>query len=646
MRPIPGFSSELVETILDRAIHTLDTLRASSVLDRAEFRANAQTPVLALCFVIRAAVKLPDPQRLEIIQKALSVVSGLDWYAFQGLDCVQHGIAGVLTGGAPVDSAVQEWARHEKPELRGAVARGLQLGDAEAIALMDKLSQDPDGSVRMAAKRRLQAFRDLPWWLGKFTADPTAALDPATTDALQPTFEALCKILDGPDARRYPTELAQAVGGLPDHLLFDLVGQVVRPTSWSFLHAPVLGVVMERPAGRAILPALLVRILGTSDLTLLALSTSDLVRFIPEEHRAETSFALARAAFAQPRNEDEEDDHKSIAAFLASFAVNALPVLSDAGPYLAFLEERWPLFGASEHSAYLLGTFLEPLKKSTEQALRSAVPKLAEARVSGYSGAWKTMSWAVDEVLAKMPARELRGYAERALDADDERTVEWGLLTLLRGHDPERDSPPLLLAADLFAHPKIRLAALKHVEYFIPSARVELRELRLELGPAMDLMQCLLRSEKKLVPVSDAFIEPGPPPSHEEWQAYREIRQRSKMDRLDWMQLLDLVQTGEDGDWLPEDRKLLEKAMDELEDDDSLGFMIAAALKLRPPPDVIALLTRVIRATHPTFLRPVLKNAQEVRLRLGLGPEVEARFKEAADYARDRFGDEEDWDDD
>src|SRR5690606_30628101 len=85
--------------------------------------------------------------------------------------------------------------------------------------------------------------------------------------------------------------------------------------------------------------------------------------------------------------------------------------------------------------------------------------RFVEAKLAGFPGAWKALSYTVTKALESASPERLRAVAERALAAPEVATVAWGIEQLIGpAHDPARDPAPHVFLAACLADARLATA--------------------------------------------------------------------------------------------------------------------------------------------------------------------------------------------
>lgn len=230
---------------------------------RALFEPDDETPIGALRarfhlgatglrFCAVAAGQLARPELFDVLVAAVDVFPHFDRVEEAVVDDLAEGLSILLRAGAPLTPDVVRLARHRDERIRHGIADGLRPAGAPEIALLQELAAEPSPRVRHTARTSLGDRAALPWWLGKWSHDPTASL---TADEQHAHLDALHRIAAILDGDRWGvgsswTELTSLAAGLPDAPALDLAEMLLRTHEAGGLRdGAIPALVLSRPGG-------------------------------------------------------------------------------------------------------------------------------------------------------------------------------------------------------------------------------------------------------------------------------------------------------------------------------------------------------------------------------------------------------------
>lgn len=619
-------------------------------LDR---RAIVRCAVQALRFCAHAAGLLGDASLIPLLSRAFAEPALFgDVQGRSSMEEMTAALSALLSAGAPVDHDVRALARDSDARVRQAVAAGLSPTDAAALDLLETLSADPVVEVREAAGQALRVEREVPWWKGKFASDPIPRMAPDDAARVKDALAQLAVLLDTPSYDRGKgAELARLARTLPDPLAVELAEATLSALADTGPTAPpALGTVMlERQDGFAALERVIARWsvhVSTARFGLPGFIASMIVDLADPE-RLDACRALLARAVAVTERAGGERPSCSAAWMMATAAAQAWPPGRDLNPVLdAILVLPEAPDGESDEVAFALEDALRRPGGGPESILKRAI----EARLAGYPGRWSPLALTMDAMLDRAPLAELRAAAERALASELDATVAWGLKRLLGPlHKVGRDPPRPVLVRRFFADPRLRRVLVGRDDLAaraLPLLREELREGKLEWPEAEVAMRIIdhlyggladsgyfqrrartpaaaeeqLRKQRAEV---RAFLGPRKlqgPPTAEEWVLYRAARARQALRGYDvWRVALEILPQGP---WTPEDRALLEQALEvALNVDRAVALPIAIALAAKPSGADLPLFDELLRVSgEDAQVRRCRRVARE-RLGLAASPE-------------------------
>lgn len=617
-----------IRAIFDRAFTALDSLGEddddddTDHLDRTRIvRENLrhEAAIAALRFGSLAAGQLGDASLLPLIVQAIEVVDHYDHHADDHPTTLGSALAQLLARGVTLDESAKELVSHRNPDIRAAMAASLLPRGEVEMALLQTLATDTIAEVRNAAKKTLQTVRDVPWWTGKFSSDPTARLTPEEALAHKPTFERISTILD---QHRYTLakseqELAELAASLPHEIAVDLavgVLEIREPYQKEYAHLCMM--LMTREGGEAAFIRLCKRWNeGESRSYLQGEHLGAVVRRLPAAIATALCMRFAAEACSVLPHERSMQQGNG-ARHLAEIAGHGFPPGQDVSPLLDLVLALPPL---ETNSIDWVAHGLAEAFGAEGADTRTVIDRVFEARLAGYPGPWKPLWRALDILLTRTPGAILRPIAERAIASDDDGVATWGLEKILgSAHDPDRDPPAPDLLARFFTEPRYRrlLLASSLSSRTLPILRAALREGRLEMKDIVTTMRHIgtlyggvaprnghygLRpdspemQEAARVKERDAlgvFLGPEAlrgPPTQEEWAEVRAARKR-RLEAPD-AKPGTLLEVLPDGPWAPDDRAFFERCWElvrEAEGDGHEATDLAAALSGKPDRDLFA----------------------------------------------------------
>ncbi|MBI4814984.1 MAG: hypothetical protein HY791_01920 [Deltaproteobacteria bacterium] len=614
-----GFTNELMALpelarLLERTSGF--SAEAEAITSRVKLRELAEPYTAAMCFLARSAATLEGDAATDLLLRTLQAAERFAGTFESPLASLTRGVTGVLSSGQVPLGFAKRWASHDSEEVRRAVALSLQVTSPEASTILDRLARDSAPEVRAAAQRRLKASQEVPWWFGKFSSDPAVRLGTEVSETLKSTLARLSALLDG-----YTTDDASALGELarvlPDDLLADLTITLVGRSRHSLDYPELVSVLLDRPAlsGRFIE---LVEAFARSDKNSANRQLGALAATKSESSRTELFWALVRAASTQPRSARAE--LFSPASSLMRIAGEIYPPLANLEPLLDFVL-NWSSSDSAEASQSDLAiSCVTPLFGKSKEGASSVRSRFLQARLEGFKGGWRPLANVSSQVFSGGTNEELRPFAEAALSSADDGTVRWGLLTLFRAYDPERDPPGPVLARALFSDPRFRPLLLDPalVDFVVSMAREALLAQELELESACKVVGSIERVYGSGDPKPSPFFVPAQPMSQAEWRAFRAIRDRSQPSA----KALKCIERQSDGQWAPEDRRFLEVCFGAVGPENWIAFSIGEALLENPPPDFADLFGRIFTANTAAFHRHWRRQGKEVLTKLGLDPDL------------------------
>ncbi|MBI5497300.1 MAG: hypothetical protein HY904_19960 [Deltaproteobacteria bacterium] len=618
--------------LMDRqAVHDLATAAMEHLLDRGargvqfrgdpeeiqEHHADFDAAVAALRFAAAQAVVLEDHSFLPAVLAAFAELSHWNDDAPGNADALSHA-ACRLAGATPTLTAtLRAMAGHEDRRMREAAIAGLRPDDPAALAILDTLAQDPEARVRREARRVLATAGEVPWWRGKFLSDPVARIPKADAGRLRPVLERISTLLDELDhaSEKGAGELAALIAQLPEELALEVGARALdRETFHSAALRPVAVWLLAQPRGVDAVRPLFQR-------------WTSLERGFRAEHffgtvaalmaltdRQRVALALFQKAAALPPAQQEDE---STGAIMAAVAGRLWLPTADVTPLLDLCLANEDL---NRHDNRV-GSTLHRVLYASKADLSAWYPRLVQARLDGYPGAFQGVSSIVHAWLEDAPAAVLRPAAEQAVLKDDSTVAAWGVKHLLgRAHDPARDPPRAELAARFLAHPRTRLCVLEDPELCLlvtPVLRRQLREGSLDFTAARAAIRAIDDLWGGAAPMAITDLpDPseaakreakhrrelrgllGPrtlhgPVREDEWAQFRAAR-RDVVPRS-FQQWRELVDTLPKGPWHPEDRALLQRLMETVRKEDrSLAMDAAVVLCFKFLPEDLPLMEELV----------------------------------------------------
>jgi len=573
--------------LAERALAELDALEeegpawhlSPAQIDRSYWRRRAAVEALRLCGA--AAAVLGEPSLAPLLARALDAVDGRKDHRGGDLGVIADGLERALAGGAPAN-VVADLADHHDARIRRALAGGLRPVGAPERALLEQLARDPDAEVRKPARETLAALGEVPWWTGKWSRDPLAALAPDEAERHRAAIERIAEILD---MRRYTAaqhdeELAALAATLPDALAVDLAETALSARCAEDTKLPALGAVMAaREGGLAALFRLCER---WARLPYFRAGAEHfrMVAGMPEGRRLDACLALARRALELtdgPRGGDDDS-----ARVMAALAGHGFPPDADPTPLVDLLVPR-PARAWRDMIAYeLLAAVRE--RPSLPAPLEE---RMFEAWAAGLPGGWGQLIGAISARIDRAPLATRRRLAERAAGAADERTACWALsLLALEAHDPDRDPPRDEVVRRYWEdHDRRRLLLGHHgdAHLLVPRLREALRRGALDFPTAVATIRAMGRlwggvvrfvfaegvrpppAEDELRDAQQKYggcfgpSDPRGPIGEADWTALRAAR-ASHFTWDDHAFLMALAALPE-GPWHPDDRAVLDRAV-------------------------------------------------------------------------------------
>jgi hypothetical protein len=488
-----------------------------------------------------------------------------------------------------VTSDLAELGEHEDARVRYALAKGLvPAGNAE-IDLLQKLAADPIADVRTAARASLGGA--IPWWHGKLSRDPSAALSLEEQVAHKAALERVSALLDRPghEVASARPELVAVAASLPDVIALDLAETTLGNAAAVAHGDPLLPFLLTRPGGGDAALRLLRRWSEADHRSYRAtLSLGDALRALPSPARGALCWQLARAALAAPP--EERDRYESAASLAAQLAKDAWPPEEDTEPLFDALLAAHAAAEPAENDRVFM-QLAAALARPAEGSTRMIERALA-SRVAGHASAPPTLRWALDRLADAAPPAPLRAAAIEALQSDDDATATWAIGHLLgAAHDAALDPPraelverllgvarhrALILASPLL--PRLAGAPLRRAlrRGELPWAEAAAAMLAIDALHGGLLSQFLPRFDRTAED-NQARLEQhragqrreladflGPeelqgPPTEDEWRALREARAGVPRTSPNWRLLLAVLTPGPA--WPPDERALLDEAI-------------------------------------------------------------------------------------
>jgi hypothetical protein len=649
-------TAEEIRTLAARAIAVLDALGEvdDDNLSDAEQRQNDldfHASIEALRFCAAAAASLGDASLLPVIARALDARDGYRDDAVHDSEVLANGVGELIAAGAPVNSEVEALAAHKDPFVRMAVAKGLKPRNAAAIALLEKLAVDPVAEVRRPAQASLSKAREVPWWMGKFKQDPAAALPPEEAERLKDTFAAIAALIDQGNyaVRKRQEELVALASKLPDHLAVEVAMSVLcgGNNSYDTALVPLGAMMVARQGGvEALIQAC--ETWAKLDSFMVTKEHVQMVASTPPEVRLPACLALAR--YVATRRSKQRREFDSAACVIGQIAAGAYPPGADLNPLLdivlAIPPEEMP-DDEMDHALHALGEALS----SPHADPGPIAERLVEARLAGYPGGFRKLTWCTDILLQRIDRGLLRRAAEEAIQREDKATMQWGIERLLFDvYDPERDPEPRVLAERFYEDPRMRrvvVGAYEARKTVLPLWRADMRRGALDFDQCADLVSAVddlwgpckvtfmmahhapgereerrRRARERLA----AYLGPEElqgPVTEEEWRILRAAR--SAFPRRKYAAWRDALWALPLGPWHPEDRALLEEAMRYCEEEDrDIAVLISNALANKPDVADLPLFEKLMRLC-PGERGDIRRDLVEARAALGLAGEEDAK---------------------
>lgn len=361
-------------------------------------REHLQVGAAGLRFCAAAAAQLGEPALLDLVIASIDVFPHFDRIDDACVCGIAAGLTGLLRRGAPTTPDVVRLAAHEDVRIRDGVAAGLRpTGEAE-VALLRQLAADPSPDVRGAARESLEGHAVLPWWLGKWSRDPTAELTAAERGQHAEAMDRIAEILDGRqwEIARAWDELTGLAARLPDATLIDLAESLLRTADASgFRDASIPTLLLSRPGGGEALVRILRRWDGDSSSgfhgrRLMTAATLAIAR----PQRAPIVEGLVRLALAG--TPEERGALFSTAVVAAEIAGQAWPPGEDTEPLLdALLALDPPAERFDSAKSHLAEALQHPPDDPAQMRARAL-----DARRAGYPGGFAGLTTQLDALLA------------------------------------------------------------------------------------------------------------------------------------------------------------------------------------------------------------------------------------------------------
>jgi hypothetical protein len=510
----------------------------------------------------------------------------------------------LLGAGAPVNRAVVSMASSTDWRARRAVALGVRTEDPKALALLQKLSTDPERVVRQPAQEKLAELQEVPWWLGLFDSDPLARLGPAQAESLAPALQLIAEYTAQAPRKRSARDaaFAEAVTQLPD----DLAGELVSRLAVSEWYAPSTRLLLRDFVRRATAAQVFWKLLkpgpneDESSKTALSISFElpNMLKTADSEHVLQLIYAFAKQIAENPeQNSDWESPVGMVNLMLPSLWRPTFKV----GPLLDVAEE---LSGKLND---------DPTDDDDDEQRRGRLSVLDTLLklITQDAGAVREELWRLVEIMRKLehPGQHIAAFIKQ-LRADqcsafaekfhtdshpDFRTQACELLLVEAQASGEADEPALFLK--LFQDTAFRahvFGASHLLTTFAAHLRAKLLAGALTLSEAATLMGVLK-------PASDA-----------EWVAFRS-QQRAALASATPLELGGVLGARPDGPWRDEDLELCNAALARLR---SAGTDTQSALGQKHQQQLALQLVHAISNSFERSLCPALEEAIEVLVRI------------------------------
>jgi hypothetical protein len=598
------------------ADEALDLLYGDDETDRLEENLRSDqifTALTALRFCATNAAALKEVSLLPILVRS---VDALDWYYDESRDLLYlalRSLRTLLPLASELPQEVLSLASHRQPEVRAALAEGLLANNAQTLSLLETLATDSSAEVRRPAQKKLASLRDIPWWIGKFSADPLLQLSEEERPACQPLLHELAALLDL--TRASSEQLARFLvlaAQLPEVILFDLarvwLADYEQVRRWP---RALLGVILQRAGGGAVVWELMRLCWSNAGLGFaMGYTLSDIINELPPEKRASLCLELLEYLSVP---EDAAAKH-SPRVGLTDTINRSWPAERDPSPFLEAILSEKP--GAAP---------LSELFKRPELNITPVLSRFVEAHLAGYPGPWKSLSSQGPNLISRAPVEILRGATEIALQSADDNLVIWGLHQQLGPlYDEQRQPPLYVLVEQLFAIPRYYGLFYENSELrqrALPLVRSELLSTPLSfynaslvlssidavyggLAPMILFFRDLddkAQKQEKLAP----FFAPtslGGPITVAEWQRYRALRDavNIKDDPKEafsfWGCALHRLPEGP----LPsEDKLFLQSALTRYQAGEKIPQLwLCSALVLDPQPESLPFLEQIASGEH------------------------------------------------
>lgn len=598
--------ADQISDLVRRALATLDAASAKlgwvRLPDEEAARAyDAAAAMLLACARCIALLRDPSlaPLACEIVERIQNTDHQYESFAY----AATAGVRGLLAAGLAVDELAY-LADHPNPHVRTAIAASFPTDTPARLETLLGLAADEDTDVRTSAKKRLEDI-DLPFWTGKFSSDPFAAVSDAEAKKLKRPVETICEAFD----QRYWSEQTQkaflaAAARLPPPLAADALARAE------------VGGFFRYSFGNEVAAALA----ALGDTGLRALETivlSPKVRYgkdmfsqkfaeaLPVEEARRVLPALLERASAAPVDHAQRD---SLAHCLAVVVGNAWPAEDDPAPVLdAILERpRWNPFDP-------VGSVLAAaLRRSRSPAV---VERVEQALCRGFPDKWHEIDSEARAYLEALPKPALEGVARRTLDCGVDSSIAWAIGILLdKLWDRKRDGSRRKLALAFDDDPRARSAMRRsHPEKILPRLRKQLVQGVLDFPTAGQaivessklwggsfcharFMWIMARldgvDEKRALHGDDlaqkrfaAYLGPRAgrvPPTDEEWAAYRRVRDAVTLESDKHVELA-LEALPYEGAFDPADRAFFDRALEYVrarggKDERDLALIAAAVI--------------------------------------------------------------------
>jgi hypothetical protein len=674
----PVAAAEEIRTIAQRAFAVLDELRDDDGdnSERAQARWDQAYRMAkdALRFCASTAAVLGDNSLVPLILRVVEAQEEWDEHAPDDQEAVEAGLAGLLANrAAPAPQKPGDFetidedlvlelaplASDPEWERRARAAVGLRPTSPRAIALLERLAQDPVLAVRAPSKKSLTKVREVPWWWGKLSGDPAIRLEPAELEAHGPTLAALSELLDlerrALAARE--EELVSVLGALPDALAIDAAEMLL---SGNEKHGPQfepIGTLLVSRPGGAEAFARLCEAWGHDRGFYNDDKFAKMVAGAPREARLAVCMHLARFACTQP--DEARRDHDSGAYLAAKIAARAFPVEEAVDPLIALVLDLPPADPRHGNYDYVGLTLGDVLRRPGAKLGEALLERMIEARLAAYPGSFMMLRTAIDALLCTLPRERLRPVAEAAVRSDDEHTVAFGLTRLcLEAYDPANDPEPAELLRRFCEDPRLlRVIAADHElpRMAVPWLRERLRAGSLDFEQASKVadavhalwggkvdwdvdshLRCAAEQEKRA-----AFLGPVElqgPFTEAEWAALRRARALTMRDeRREMFRALLILPAGPT--WDPEDEALFARAKELLiSGERDLAWPMAVALGCKPSLEKLPLFDLLIAHAsegEDDDAERIRECRTQARARLGLPLEPEPEEDDDEDGAKD-----------